>query len=117
MIVISFFSLLFAQVMSKMQHPNVIIILCDDLGFGDVSYNCHDNSTGMCAQTPNLLQLAKSKNSAVLHRFYATAGVCSPTRASILTGRNNQRDCITHGLGCDAEDPAPTCAMVCMTLQ
>ena len=64
--------------------PNIIVILTDDLGFGDVEYNC--NNANLCPKTPNLGSLAMSKNSAVFHRFYATAGICSPTRASIMTG-------------------------------
>lgn len=90
--------------------PNIVVLLTDDQGFGDNSYYCQ-NSTGMCAHTPNLDALARSPNSALFHRFYAAAGVCSPTRASILTGRTNERDCIHFALPCDQEDPAPTCAM------
>jgi hypothetical protein len=79
------FVISFINLDAKRVPPNIIIILADDLGFGDVDYNCN-NSTGMCAQTPNLSSLAKSEHSVIFHRFYATAGICSPTRASILTG-------------------------------
>merc|ERR1740130_81773 len=72
---------------------NIITILTDDQGFGDSSYNC-ENSTGMCALTPNLDALALSPHSALFHRFYAAAAVCSPTRAAYLTGRTNERSCI-----------------------
>ena len=44
-------------------------------------------------------------------RFYAGAGVCSPTRASVLTGRNNKRSCIDGALACDHMDPAWSCSM------
>lgn len=37
----------------------------------------------------------------LFHRFYSGAGVCSPTRASVLTGRNNKRSCINSALPCD----------------
>ena len=89
--------------------PNVLVILSDDQGWGDVEYNC-ENSTGMCAHTPNLRRLATSEGSVYFHRFYSAAGVCSPTRAAILSGRTNERDCIHSALPCDQEDPAPTCA-------
>jgi hypothetical protein len=90
--------------------PNIITILTDDQGFGDSSYNC-ENSTGMCAQTPNLDALALGDSSALFSRFYSAAGVCSPTRAAYLTGRTNERSCITSALRCDQEDPAPGCSM------
>ena len=89
---------------------NIITILTDDQGFGDSSYNC-ENSTGMCAQTPNLDALALSNSSALFSRFYSAAGVCSPTRAAYLTGRTNERSCIFNALRCDQEDPAPGCSM------
>ena len=70
---IIFFSLnIFSQ--SK---PNVVIILTDDLGWGDVSYH------GGYIPTPNIDQLAK--DGMEMNRFYANP-VCSPTRASLLTG-------------------------------
>lgn len=89
--------------------PNIITILTDDQGFGDSSYNC-ENSTGMCAHTPNLDALALSQNSALFSRFYSAAGVCSPTRAAYLTGRTNERDCIHFALNCDSENPADNCS-------
>ncbi len=59
--------------------PNVLFILTDDQGWGDLSINGNQN-----LQTPNIDQLAK--NGALLDRFYVSP-VCSPTRAEILTGR------------------------------
>lgn len=88
---------------------NILSILTDDQGWGDLDYNC-ENSTGMCGLTPNLRKLATSDGSVYFHRFYAAAGVCSPTRASVMTGRTNARDCIDYALACCQEDPAATCA-------
>lgn len=90
--------------------PNIITILTDDQGFGDAGFNC-DNSTALCPLTPNLDALATSQHSAYFHRFYSAAGVCSPTRAALLTGRTNERSCIMNALRCDSEDPATTCSM------
>ena len=90
--------------------PNIITILTDDQGFGDAGFNC-DNSTNLCPFTPNLDALAQSQSSAYFHRFYSAAGVCSPTRAALLTGRTNERSCIENALKCDNENPATTCSM------
>jgi len=67
-------SLIAAPIYSQ---PNVVIILTDDLGWGDVSYH------GGHIPTPNMDRLASK--GLELNRFYANP-VCSPTRASLLTG-------------------------------
>ncbi len=64
--------------------PNMVIVLADDLGWGDVGYNGHP-----VVQTPALDRLAR--DGVRLDRFYAQAASCSPTRASALTGRNGHR--------------------------
>ena len=64
--------------------PNFILIMCDDLGWGDVGFN-----GGKHIRTPNLDQMAA--NGINLTRFYAQAPVCSPTRASVVTGRHHDR--------------------------
>lgn len=64
--------------------PNIILIMVDDLGWGDVGFNGNTK-----IKTPNLDKLA-SKGFR-LSRFYSAAPVCSPTRASCLTGRNPNR--------------------------
>lgn len=63
--------------------PNVIIILSDDQGWGDLSIN---GNTNLC--TPNIDKL--SANGTSFERFYVCA-VCSPTRAEMLTGRYHPR--------------------------
>jgi arylsulfatase A-like enzyme len=68
--------LLFAQT-----PPNVILIVADDLGYGDVGFNGNE-----VIQTPHLDQMAAG--GVVMDRFYAAAPLCSPTRGSILTGRH-----------------------------
>ena len=63
--------------------PNVILILTDDQGWGDLSMNGHD-----ILSTPNLDALAAG--GLTFDRFYVSP-VCSPTRAEILTGRYSVR--------------------------
>ena len=59
-------------------HPNVIFILTDDQGYGDLGVY------GASISTPNLDQLASG--GAYFTSYYATQPVCSASRASILTG-------------------------------
>jgi arylsulfatase B len=66
----------------KAEKPNIIIILADDLGWGDVGFH------GSEIRTPNLDAL--SKEGVILSHFY-TAPVCSPTRAGLMTGRYPNR--------------------------
>ncbi len=60
---------------------NVILLMSDDQGWGDVAYNGNK-----IIHTPSLDNMVK--NSIKLDRFYAAAPVCSPTRGSVLTGRH-----------------------------
>ncbi len=62
------------------RNPNIIIILADDLGYGDVGVY-----GGRAIQTPNIDRLA-SEGLRFSHA-YASAAICSPSRAGLLTGR------------------------------
>lgn len=81
------FLCLFAAVLTAtaigQQRPNVIVILTDDQGWGDLSQNGNTNLS-----TPNIDQLAAE--GATFDRFYVCP-VCSPTRAEFLTGRYHPR--------------------------
>jgi len=68
--------------MAQSKKPNILIILADDLGWGDLGY------LGGTIKTPVIDQLAK--DGIRLNRFY-TAAVCSPTRAGLMTGRYPDR--------------------------
>ena len=69
---------------NKNELPNIILIMADDLGYGDVA--CYGNPT---VKTPCLDEMA---NAGIrFERFYAAAPVCSPTRGSCLTGRHPYR--------------------------
>lgn len=59
--------------------PNFIVILCDNLGYGDVG--CYGSKKH---RTPNVDRLARQGMK--LTHFYATSGVCTPSRASLMTG-------------------------------
>lgn len=78
-LVLTFSTAAFAQQTS--QRPNIVFILADDLGYGDV---------GIYGQklmlTPNIDQLARE--GVLFTDFYAGAPVCSPSRGSLLTGLN-----------------------------
>ncbi|MAG94081.1 MAG: arylsulfatase [Planctomycetaceae bacterium] len=66
------------------ERPNILVILCDDLGYGDVA--CFGNKT---IRTPNLDRLAAQGMR--LTDCYSTAPVCSSSRAGLLTGRTPSR--------------------------
>jgi uncharacterized sulfatase len=68
--------------------PNIIVILVDDLGYGDLDSQAID--------TPNLDRMADE--GVRLTSFYASASVCSPSRAGLLTGRYPIRTHITNPL-------------------
>ncbi len=76
---------------SNKERPNVILVMADDQGWGDAGYNGHP-----FVKTPALDAMARE--GFVFERFYAAAPVCSPTRASVLTGRNPIRTKVpNHG--------------------
>lgn len=72
--------------------PNVILILADDMGVGDLSF-----INGGITRTPNLDRLASE--SAWFDQAYSAAPVCAPARAALLTGRYPQETgCVTLGM-------------------
>ncbi len=64
--------------------PNIVLVMADDQGWGDVAYNGHPK-----LKTPNLDSMAAA--GLRFDRFYAAAPVCSPTRGSVMTGRHPNR--------------------------
>ena len=71
-------SALVSRAAAPQTRPNVILLMADDMGWGDLG-------PGATTLTPHLD--AMSANGLTFHRFYAAAPVCSPTRYSIMTGR------------------------------
>ena len=76
--------LLFCGALCAAERPNIVVFLCDDLGYGDLS--CYGNKT---IQTPNLDRLATA--GIRFTDFYSTSPVCSASRAGLLTGRTPSR--------------------------
>lgn len=69
----------------KSEKPNIVILLADDQGYADVSYHKHPEEVS----TPAIDKLASE--GMVFTNGYASAYVCAPTRAGLLTGRYQQR--------------------------
>jgi len=64
--------------------PNIVLVMADDQGWGQTGYYKHP-----ILKTPNLDDMAT--NGLRFDRFYAAGPVCSPTRASVLTGRSHEK--------------------------
>lgn len=65
---------------ADINHPNLVIILADDLGYGDLATYGHQ-----IVKTPNIDRLAEE--GVKFTDYYAPAPLCSPSRAGLLTGR------------------------------
>src|SRR5690606_25817625 len=72
------FSALLAH--GKDDRPNIVVFLADDMGWGDSGTYGHE-----LIRSPNLDKLASQ--GVKFTQFYSAAGVCSPSRSAILTGR------------------------------
>ncbi len=73
---------------AKAKQPNIIFILSDDQGYGDLSAHGHP-----LLKTPHLDQMRK--DSVAFDNFYVSPS-CSPTRAALLTGMHEFRNGVTH---------------------
>ena len=78
--------------------PNIVIVLVDDVGWGQLGYNGDTYH-----QTPNIDRLAAE--GLVMSNAYAASPLCSPSRASLLTGRHPARLHLTLPLGISLDDP------------
>lgn len=66
------------------ERPNFVVILCDNLGYGDI-----EPFGSTVHRTPALNRMAAEGR--VFRHFYSVAGVCTPSRAALLTGRYPKR--------------------------
>ena len=90
----------------RTEHPNIILFLVDDMGWTDTSVPFWTDSTqnNKYQKTPEMERLA-----AVGMKFtnaYAASPVCSPTRTSLLTGKNPARSRITNWIPGRGNHPA-----------
>lgn len=74
------FKLKLKEIQQSGKQPNILIILADDLGYGDLS--CYGSKS---IKTPNIDKIAQNGVSFTNH--YTSASICSPSRASLMTGR------------------------------
>jgi len=74
------------------ERPNIVVILADDLGYGDLG--CYGATR---LKTPHVDRMARE--GLRLTDFHANAATCSPTRAALLTGQYQQRSGIVEALG------------------
>ena len=82
-------TILVAGCAGRQDQPNFILFMADDLGYADVGFN-----GSPAGASPNLDHMATE--GLIFNRFYSASPVCSPTRASCLTGRNPYRMGITN---------------------
>jgi len=85
-------SLLFSLSLFAADKPNILYILCDDLGYGDVSAL---NPNGKI-RTPHMDRLARE--GMIFSDAHSPSSVCSPTRYGIMTGRYNWRTKLQSGV-------------------
>ena len=67
-------------------HPNVLVIVADDLGYADMSFLEHAPED---VSTPGIDRLAKEGT--YFTNAYSTSPICSPSRCGLITGRYQQR--------------------------
>ena len=82
-VMLFFIALFIATVVSAAEKPNIVVILADDQGWGDLSINGNRNLS-----TPNIDSLARD---GVMFEHFYVCPLCSPTRAEFLTGRYHAR--------------------------
>ena len=85
---------LFSHTQAKPLRSNVVLLLLDDVGYGDLDYG--DGEHVSPSKTPHIAAFATGPNSVHFRRFYSGGAVCAPTRSSMVTGRTPTRECIIN---------------------
>ena len=92
------FVLLLSSVVASADRPNVVLVMADDQGWGQTGYYNHP-----VLKTPHLDAMAAA--GLRFDRFYAGGPVCSPTRATVLTGRSHDRTGVfDHGFALRSQE-------------
>jgi arylsulfatase A-like enzyme len=89
-----------AALFAQRKQPNIIFILADDLGYGDVGFNGQK-----LIHTPNLDRLAAQGMR--FNQFYAGTAVCAPSRSSLLSGQHTGHTFIRGNRGVEPEGQYP----------
>ncbi len=84
----------------RQEKPNIVFILADDLGFGDVGFNGQQ-----LFQTPNIDELARQGMR--FSDFYSGTTVCAPSRSALLTGQHSGHTFIRGNIGVEPEGQYP----------
>jgi len=87
-------------VFGQNQKPNIIFIIADDLGYGDIGVNGQEK-----IETPNINRLAKM--GVQFKQFYAGTAVCAPSRASLMTGLHTGHAPVRGNKGFQPEGQTP----------
>lgn len=84
----------------KPARPNIVFILADDLGYGDIGFNGQK-----LIKTPNIDRLARE--GMIFSQFYAGTSVCAPSRSSLLTGQHTGHTYIRGNKSVEPEGQQP----------
>ncbi|NIJ51459.1 arylsulfatase [Dyadobacter arcticus] len=90
---------LYAQA-AKPSRPNIVFILADDLGYGDVGFNGQK-----LIKTPHIDRLARE--GMIFNQFYAGTSVCAPSRSSLLSGQHTGHTYIRGNKSVEPEGQQP----------
>lgn len=95
-------TILIGPKLAAQTRPNIILIVADDLGYGDVGFNGQQK-----IKTPNLDRMAA--NGLHLTQFYAGTSVCAPSRSSLMTGQHTGHTYIrgNKSVGPEGQEPIP----------